>query len=445
MSEMFDLVVIGAGSGGIAAARRAAKHGVKVAIIENSRLGGTCVNLGCVPKKVMWNAANLYGSFGLMKSYGINISGVEHDWLALKTRRDAYVKRLNNIYENNLSNDGIQMFKGTGKIIGQGQVQVNADIINAKNILIATGSHANVPEIPGSEFGVTSDGFFDLEELPKRVAIVGAGYIATELAGILNAFGSEVSLFCRHSHVLRHFDSCIQDYVMAEMEKSGIRFIKHSFIQSIEKDSNLSVQFKESDKLVEEHFDSVIYAIGRSANHSYASQSFSLDLNDNGFVKVNEKQETSQRNVFALGDVCGEVMLTPVAIAAGRKLSDRLFAGKTKVMDYSLVASVVFTHPPSAAIGVTEQESKNMKDIKIYTSKFTNMLYALSEEKHVTFYKLIVQGPAEKIVGLHMVGEGSDEIMQGFAVAIKMGATKEDFDNTVAIRPTSAEEIVTMK
>ncbi|KAL3900822.1 MAG: hypothetical protein SGCHY_001074 [Lobulomycetales sp.] len=452
---VLDYIVIGAGSGGIASARRAAKHGAKVAVIENDRWGGTCVNRGCVPKKLMWNAAMIAETIAEAPGYGFSVKqDAPFAWASVKEKRDAYITRLNGIYTTNMSKDSIQQIVGTAQFVDSKTVRVNDETYSAKHILIATGSEAWIPDVPGAQkYGITSDGFFELEYLPKKVALVGAGYIAVELAGIFASLGSEVTLFVRHESFLRNFDSIIQETVREEYQKMGIKTITCANITSVtnkgtEESKSLFLHCANAEQDFG-GFDELIYAVGRNANVAKLNLPASgVHQDASGFIKCDEFQNTNVPGIYALGDVCGIATLTPVAIAAGRKLSDRLFGGvKDAKLDYTNIPSVVFSHPASGSIGLSEAEARSKygtENIKVYQTKFTNMYFALAEHKQRTGYKIVCLLPEEKVVGLHLVGKGSDEILQGFGVAIKMGATKKDFDNCVAIHPVAAEELVTM-
>ncbi|KAI8896890.1 glutathione reductase [Globomyces pollinis-pini] len=457
---LYDYLVLGGGSGGIASARRAAMYGAKVAVIEGSRLGGTCVNVGCVPKKVMWNTASIAESIHDAKSYGFDFKGVtpSFDWNAVKQKRDAYVKRLNGIYETNLGKDNIDIINGFASFVDNKTVKVGDQLYSGKHILIATGSKAVIPDVPGAkEFGVTSDGFFELEHLPKKVAIVGAGYIAVELAGIFNALGSSVSLIIRKGEVLRSFDSCIRDGVLNAYKDAGIDIISHANITEVKnldpngKKLSLSILNNElQTTTVKSDYESLIFAIGRDANTDRLGISNTdIKLNDKGYLITDEYQNTGVPGLYALGDICGIEMLTPAAIAAGRKLSERLFNGKADYkLDYQNIPSVIFSHPTAGSIGLAEHDAiakYGKENIKIYQSKFVNMYFAMTDYKPKTHYKIVCHGPNEKVIGLHLFGLASDEILQGFGVAMKMGATKADFDSCVAIHPTAGEELVTMR
>lgn len=465
---IYDFLVIGGGSGGIASARRAASYGAKVLLIEEGKLGGTCVNRGCVPKKVLWNAGTIAEALHHAQYYGFPAAAPSNptlDWSKLKAIRDSYIARLNGIYADNLKKTGVDIVNGRGELLGAGKVRVGEAEYAAKTILIATGSHANWPEnVPGCEHGITSDGFFELTEQPRNVAIVGAGYIAVELAGIFKTFGSKVKLFCRGDGVLRTFDSMIQAALETEMLRSSegsggsgsIELVKRSEILSVTQaaDGSKTVNYKVGmENFQSAGHDCVIWAIGRDGKEEFCTgpPGCIIDLDERGFVQVDSSHATQMENVYALGDITGRHMLTPVAIAAGRALADRLFGGKGDgKISYELIPSVVFSHPPIGTVGLTEDEARGRfgsESVKVYKTTFTNMFFTpLPQElKEQTHYKLVCVGPEERIVGVHLIGKGSDEILQGFAVAVKMGATKADFDRTVAIHPTAAEELVTMR
>ena len=459
----FDYIVLGAGSGGIASARRAASYGAKVLVIEAGPLGGTCVNVGCVPKKVMWTAAHLSESINLAKDYGFAVSNDGFDWSALKRKRDDYIERLNGIYGRNMGNDGIELVLGEAKFIDDHTIEViSDDVINgekvqaeiqqyeAKHILIATGGRPWLPELPGAELGISSDGFFELEDCPKRVLVVGAGYIATELAGVLNALGSEVTILLRKQHLLRTFDVTLRETLMEEMQGAGVNLLTCVHLEGLEKDDNGLIYTQQADGERTGGFDAVIWAIGRVPNgDNLGLEKTSIESDSRHFIPTDEYQNTNVKGVYAVGDVTGRAPLTPVAIAAGRKLADRLFDGqKDAKFDYELIPTVVFSHPPIGTIGLTEDEAAEEyghENLKIYQSRFVNMRFAPSAHKPPTVVKLICTGVKEKIVGCHLIGEAADEMLQGFAVAIKMGATKADFDRTVAIHPTAGEELVTLR
>ncbi|KAF5540134.1 glutathione reductase [Fusarium mexicanum] len=393
------------------------------------------------------------------KSYGFSVEQkAPFDWASFKTKRDAIIKNLNIIHERNLKNDGVEYIHGRARLIGKDKsiIELNDGTeieVGAKKILLATGGHPTVPQgILGAEYGINSDGFFELDHQPKKVALVGAGYIAVEFAGMLNALGTETHVFIRHDKFLRSFDEMIQDGILSEYERVGINIHKKSKIESVMKTGKLTLRYSDSTgqgKL--EDLDTLIWAIGRTPE----VEGLGLDVagvkqNERGQIVTDEYQNTNVENIYSLGDVVSKIELTPVAIAAGRKLSDRLFSGEqfsTSKLDYNLIPSVVFAHPEVGTIGLTQAEAEKKygrDNIKVYKSSFTATYYAIMEDKGPSKYKLICQGKDEKIVGLHILGLGSGEILQGFGVAIKMGATKRDFDSCVAIHPTSAEELVTL-
>lgn len=418
-----------------------------------------------MPKKVTFNAAAIAESLHEAKAYGFSVEQTApFNWTYFTNKRDAYVKRLNGIYERNLANDKVEYIHGRAHLTGKNEAEVVLDdgstqTIRAKNILLATGGYPIIPkDIPGSEHGINSDGFFDLKTQPKKVAIVGAGYIAVEFAGMLNALGSETHLFIRHDKFLRAFDPMIQDAVTSEYERLGVHLHKQSNLSKVEKDEKtgkLTLHWNaESSKETIEEVDTLIWAIGRAPEvGDLGLEKVGIKQKENGLIIADEYQNTNVENIFSLGDVVGKIELTPVAIAAGRKLSDRLFGPekfKSSKLDYNLVPSVVFAHPEIGSIGLNEPEAikkYGKENLKIYNTSFTAMYYAMMEpeDKGPTKYKLICEGPNEKVVGLHILGLGSGEMLQGFGVAMKMGATKSDFDSCVAIHPTSAEELVTMK
>lgn len=415
-----------------------------------------------MPKKVTWNAAALAESFKEAKAYGFEYENLSFDWNLMKTKRDAYVKRLNGIYERNLSNDKVEYIHGFASFVDKNTVEVSLDdggkqTVKAKHILIAVGGHPTLPDIPGKELCIDSDGFFDIEHQPKKVVTVGAGYIGVELSGMFNALGTETHFFVRGDKVLRSFDPIVQDTITTEYERQGVNLHKKAAITKVEDAGNgkKRVHYDEGDKKdqVIKDVDHVLFAIGRKPEVEKlgVDKLPNLKLNEKQHIVVDKYQNTSVENIYALGDVCDQGFeLTPVAIAAGRRLSDRLFGGKNDAhLEYENIPSVVFAHPEVGAIGLTEPQAraKYGDSIKVYKTNFTAMYFAMMEPEHKgpTAYKLIVEGPTERVVGLHILGTGSSEMLQGFGVAVKMGATKADFDRCVAIHPTSAEELVTLK
>jgi glutathione reductase (NADPH) len=426
-----------------------------------SDIGPLLISHSCVPKKVTWNAASIAESLHDAKAYGFSYEETApFNWSLFKKKRDAYVKRLNGIYEKNLANDKVEYIHGRASIKGKNEVEVTLDngdkqTIKASNILIAVGGHPTKPtNIPGAELGTDSDGFFEIETQPKKVAIIGAGYIAVEFAGMFHALGTETHLFIRNDTFLRTFDPMVQEKVVAEYERQGIHIHKNSSQSKVEDVGNgqKRIHYKDSNGEGTLDIDNVIWAIGRSPEtEGLGLDKVGIEVNEKGHIKVDQYQNTNVANIFALGDVCDRGFeLTPVAIAAGRRLSDRLFGGvKDAHLDYDNIPSVVFAHPEVGSIGLTEPEAREKfgDSVKVYTASFTAMYYAMMEmeDKGPTAYKIVCEGPNERVVGLHILGLGSGEILQGFGVAIKMGATKADFDRCVAIHPTSAEELVTMR
>ena len=447
--EQFDYIVIGGGSGGIASANRAAQYGAKVLVIEQKEIGGTCVNVGCVPKKVMWYGANISEIVhSLGSDYGFDFSNSSFDYSVLKQHRDAYIDRLHTAYQNGFKNNGVTMIKGHAAFVDAHTIKVEDTFYTAKHILIATGGHAVIPDIEGSELGITSDGFFAYESLPKRVAVVGAGYIAVEIAGVLNAYGTETHLCVRKDRPLRRFDAYITDALMDEMKKSGITLHTRCVPSKLEKEeTGLKLSFENGEAI---QVDSVIWAIGRKANiEGFGLENSGVTINNRGYIETDAYQNTNVEGIYAVGDVTGRKELTPVAIAAGRRLSERLFNGKSdEKLDYSNIPTVIFSHPAIGSVGLSEDEAAvkyGKENVKVYTSSFTSMYTALADHRQTCRMKLVTVGDDEKIIGLHGIGQGVDEMIQGFAVAVKMGATKKDFDNTVAIHPTGSEEFVTMR
>jgi glutathione reductase (NADPH) len=451
MADEFDFVVIGAGSGGLAAAQRAAEYGAKVAIVEPARLGGTCVNLGCIPKKVMWNAADIADSLEDAADYGFRLGPAEsHDWPLLKTKRDAYIARLNGIYESNLANRHIEVVRGKGTFVDGRTVQAAGRALSAPHILIAVGGRPMLPAIPGAELGITSDGFFDLEKRPDRVAIVGSGYIAIELTGILASLGAKATLVLRGHRALKDFDSMLGECMVKTMRDEGIEIVTGAWPHSLHRAVTGALDLETRDGRRLTPFDSVIWAIGRvPAIDGLGLELAGVDLDAYGFIVTDAFQVTSGAGIYAVGDVTGRAQLTPVAIAAGRRLSDRLFGGQPdRHLDYNNIPTVVFGHPPIGTVGLTEDAARAQYGdtaVTTFRSGFVPLYHSMTTRKPRTDMKLVTVGPEKRVVGLHVVGPGADEMVQGFAVAMRMGATKKDFDDTVAIHPTSAEELVTMR
>jgi len=450
LTQHYDLISIGGGSGGLAVARRAAHYGARCAVIEADRLGGTCVNRGCVPKKLMWNAASVAHALHDAADYGFSTDGCDPvlDWTSLKSARDQYLQRLNSIYLTNLESAGIDLLCGYGRLLDRHTVRVDGVDYRADHIVLATGGRPVWPDIPGAELGITSDGFFELQQQPRKVVIVGAGYIAVELAGLLNALGSEVTLLLRRQHVLDRFDPMLRDTLMETMQEDGIHIITGIQLQRVERGSHHDLTLYAQGGQRVEGVDTLIWAIGRQNRIDDLGLEAAGVEHDGKVIAVDAWQNTRVEGIYAIGDITGQAALTPVAIAAGRRLADRLFGKQQDSrVDYSNIPSVVFSHPPLATVGLTEDEAREQyaDDVTVYQSRFTPMFHAVTRRRVPSAVKLVAVGPQQKIVGCHVIGAGADEMLQGFAVAIKMGATKADFDNTVAIHPTSAEELVTLR
>jgi len=445
----YDIIAIGGGSGGIATMNRAGEHGAKAAVIEEKKLGGTCVNVGCVPKKIMWYGAQIAESFHHYgPDYGFTSSDVQFDFAKLRQNREAYIDRARSSYDGSFKRNGVDLIEGRAHFVDSHTVSVNGELIRAKHIVIATGARPSIPTIPGAELGGSSDDVFAWEQLPESVAILGAGYIAVELAGVLHALGVKTDLFVRRDRPLRGFDSYIVEGLVNEMEKTGLPLHTHKVPVKLEEtEQGITIHFEDGSSHTASQ---VIWATGRRPNvDGLELEKAGVTLNERGFIQVDEYQNTVVDGIYALGDVTGEKELTPVAIKAGRTLSERLFNGKTSAkMDYSTIPTVVFSHPAIGTVGLTEEEAikeYGQDHIKVYKSSFASMYSAVTNHRQESRFKLITAGADEKVVGLHGLGYGVDEMIQGFAVAIKMGATKADFDATVAIHPTASEEFVTMR
>jgi glutathione reductase (NADPH) len=449
MSKHYDLIAIGGGSGGLSVAERAAKYGKRCAVVESGRLGGTCVNVGCVPKKVMWYGAEIAHTLEAAGDYGFDVSVNGFDWAELVRRREAYISGINTWYHSYLADSDIDEIQGQARFVDAHTLEVNGKTYTADHIAISTGGRPDIPNIPGAELGIDSDGFFALQEQPRNVAVVGAGYIAVEVAGVLNALGTDVSLYLRKQHFLRSFDAMLREGLMEQMIEDGISIFPSTQVAELAKaeDGTLTLICTKGSRI--EGLDAVIWAIGRSPN----TDDLNLDAagvmrDEQGYVPTDAFQNTNVSGIYALGDITGREQLTPVAIAAARRLADRLFNNQPeRRLDYANIPSVIFSHPPIGTVGLTETEARDLhgEAVKIYQTRFTSMQYSFTERKVQTAMKLVTVGAREKVVGCHILGPGVDEMLQGFAVAIRMGATKQDLDDTVAIHPTSSEELVTMR
>jgi glutathione reductase (NADPH) len=447
MEKHFDLIAIGGGSGGLAVAEKAAAYGKRTAIVEPGYLGGTCVNVGCVPKKLMWYAAEIAQAVRDAPELGVQAEISAIDWPLLVKGRDGMIGGIRDYWSGYVERLGITLLKGSARFVDNKTIEVNGERYSAEHIAIATGGKPIVPPVPGHELGITSDGFFRLEQPPKRICVVGGGYIGVELAGILNSLGSKVTIVALEPKVLETFDPLISETVKHNLEHEGIELNLPFAVGSLEqRDDGIAVINKDGAAL--SGFDTVLWAVGRRAN----TEALNLGATEiehlpNGVIPTDAYQNTNVAGVYALGDITGRAPLTPVAIAAGRRLADRLFNNQPKRhLDYVNIPTVVFAHPPVGAVGMTEAQARETGEkVTIYQTTFTPMKYALNKREPRTAMKLVCVGENEQVVGIHMVGDGVDEMLQGFAVAVKMGATKEDFDNTVAIHPVSAEELVTLK
>jgi len=442
----FDLFVIGAGSGGVRAARIAAGYGARVGICESSRVGGTCVIRGCVPKKLLSYAAHFHEEFEDAAGYGWEVGEARFDWSRLIANKDREIDRLNQVYLNLLENAGVKLFPVHGKLLDSHQVQLGEDIVSADKILIATGGRPWTPEIPGAELSITSDEAFHLESLPGRVIVAGGGFIACEFAGIFNGLGSDVVQVYRGDQILRSFDQDVRDTLADEMKKKGIDIRLHSNITELARRPEGHIVAKLDDG-TELQADTVMFATGRVPNvRGLGLQDAGVNVLPGGMIPVNEYSRTNLPNVFAVGDVTNRVNLTPVALMEGHAFADSEFGGNPRPVNHGFIPSAVFSHPPVATVGFSEKDAAlHYGELDIYKSVFRPMKHTLSGRQEKTMMKLIVQASSGRVVGLHVVGMDAPEIVQGFAVAIKSGLSKQQFDSTTGIHPTAAEELVTMR
>jgi len=441
----FDLFVIGAGSGGVRAARMAAQRGARVAVAEAGALGGTCVNLGCIPKKLYSYAAHFASDFEDARGFGWSASERHFDWATLKANRAREITRLNGIYERLLLDSGVTLLHGRAHLVAPDTVELNGEAYRARHILVATGGHPVLSDIPGGELAVSSDAIFDLPQFPRRLVVVGGGYIACEFASIFRGFGAEVTQLIRADRILRGFDADVQRFLTQEMGKHGVQLRTNAGLSAIERrDDGLLLTLKNGDTL---RADTVLQATGRRANtHGLGLEALGVLLDEQGAIAVDAHYTSSVPGIHAIGDVIDRVPLTPVALAEAMVLVDRLFGEGRRRLDYALVPTAVFTHPNVATVGLTEEQARqDHGQLRIFRTDFRSLKSTLSGSTERVMMKLVVDAASDRVVGVHMVGADAGEIVQGFAVAMKAGATKAQFDATIGIHPTAAEEFVTLR
>lgn len=447
MAYEFDLFVIGAGSGGVRAARFAAGFGAKVAVAESRYLGGTCVNVGCVPKKLLVYGAHFAEDFEQASGFGWSLGEANFDWATLIANKDREIHRLNGIYRNLLVNSGVTLMEGHAKITGPHEVEVNGQRHSAQHILIATGGWPQIPEIPGHEHAISSNEAFFLKELPKRVLVVGGGYIAVEFAGIFHGLGAKTSLLYRGEMFLRGFDGAVRKHLHEELTKRGMDVQFNADIARIDKqpDGSLKATLKDGRELMA---DCVFYATGRRPMlDNLGLENTGVKLDKHGFVEVDELYQSAEPSILAIGDVIGRVQLTPVALAEGMAVARRLFKPEQyRAVDYNMIPTAVFSLPNIGTVGLSEEQAiENGHKVQIFESSFRPMKLTLTPCQERTLMKLVVDADTDKVLGCHMVGPEAGEIVQGLAIALKAGATKQHFDETIGVHPTAAEEFVTMR
>ena len=442
----YDLFVIGAGSGGVRAARMAAPLGVKVAVAEQSRTGGTCVNLGCVPKKLYFHAAEYAATPVYSSGFGWNWNTPDFNWTTLRENKSKLIARSNTAMEKMLAGAGAQLLHGHAELISEHTVTVDGKTYTAERILIASGSRPHIPEFPGSEFLLTSDQMFDLEQLPERILIIGGGYIACEFAGIFHNLGVKVTQIYRRELFLRGFDVEMREYLAARMRQRGIDLRFETDIRTIEKtrDGQYAATFTDGQAIT---VDLILAATGRRPNiEQLGLDSLGIALNAQGAIQVNDYYQTNIPSIYALGDVIDRLQLTPVALAEAMTLVKQLYRDTSAKLDYSLIPSAIFSLPTLASVGLTEEQAcEKHAHVDVYTAEFRSLKHALDDSKERILMKLLVDGQSDRVIGAHMAGEGAAETIQGVAIALKAGATKTIFDQTIGIHPTSAEEFVTMR
>lgn len=442
----YDLFVIGAGSGGVRAARMSAGFGARVGICEDMRVGGTCVMRGCVPKKLLVYGAHFHEEIEDASAYGwdVDAASVAVNWPHLIAKKDAELHRLEGVYHSILKNAGVELIDGRGKLVDAHTVEIGGKTVTADKILIATGGWPTMPDVPGIEHVITSNEALDLKELPKRMIVVGGGYIAVEFAGVFNGAGVEVTEIIRAPNILRGFDEDVRNHLRAEMEKKGITIRSETVVDSIKKTSEGYTVTVNGGEIIET--DLIMYATGRSPKtDNLGLEEVGVETDRARAIVVDEHYQTSVDNIYALGDVTNRVNLTPVALAEGMALANALFNNTPRAVDYDFIPSAVFSHPPIGTVGLTEEQAIETGPIDVYQSTFTPMKHTLSGRNEKALMKLIVEQKTDRVIGLHMIGPDTPEIAQGFAVAMKAGATKAHFDATVGIHPTAAEELVTMR
>ncbi|PTR04681.1 NADPH-glutathione reductase [Nitrosomonas nitrosa] len=446
MNYNYDLFVIGAGSGGVRASRMASSFGAKVAVCEDLYIGGTCVNVGCVPKKLYVYASEYAAHFHDAKGFGWQMAKPKFDWPTLRQNKTAEIRRLNAIYEDILDQANVDIIEGRGKILDPHTVEVAGQRYSAERILIAVGGWPFIPDVPGREYAVSTNEIFDLESFPERIVVVGGGYVAVEFAGIFNGLGAQVTQLYRGELFLRGFDNEVRQFAAQEIRKKGVDIWFNADVTSIDKqnDGHLTVHTNIGKTLTA---DAVLYATGRKPRLAdLGLENVNVNMTDSGHIQVNEHLQTDEPNIFALGDVTGGLELTPVALAEGTALARSLYNNESYRLDYSNIATTVFCQPNIGTIGMTEEQARrDYPNVEKYRTIFTPMKHAISGSDEKTLMKLLVDGDTGKILGAHMVGADAGEIMQGIAIAIKAGATKADFDATIGIHPTAAEEFVTMR
>ncbi len=446
MKYDYDLFVIGAGSGGVRASRIAASLGAKVAICEDRYMGGTCVNVGCVPKKLYVYASEYSSHFRDGKGFGWQASTPQFDWATLRDHKTTEISRLNGIYETMLAGANVEVIHGRGKIVDGHTVEVNGKEITTERLLIAVGGWPFIPDIKGKEHVISSNEIFDLERFPKRLVVVGGGYIAVEFAGIFNGLGAEVTQLYRGDLFLRGFDNEVRNFAAEEIRKKGTNLRFNCDVSAVEKqaDGTLKVNLNDGTFIMA---DAVLYATGRKPHlHNLGMENVDIALTGRGYIEVNDQFQTSEPSVYALGDVTGGMELTPVALAEGMALAKSLYNNEPCKVDYSNIATTVFCQPNIGTVGLSEEQARaDYTNVAKYRSTFRAMKHTISGSQERTLMKLLVDGDTDKILGAHMVGPDAGEIMQGLAIALKAGATKANFDSTLGIHPTAAEEFVTMR